>query len=226
MRLLVTSAWLGFQRPGHTTGAAYASVRAVYVALKRIMNISMLLALVIVACPAFAQGSPDCTAQLGEPQFSREQKYVVEQLLSIEPAPANSSLVARFWTDWPVIRSEDKEGQIRCWRAAVNVLADFQHGFWSNVINAYRNGDGSMSVELNTNITRLADLPTAAKVLFSVPDASVFKTHASEFLVGVAARKEVVWMGTKIPPHALDMHLDTGNWTRMEQFLVQGIEAR
>lgn len=190
------------------------------------MNISTLLSLVIVACPAFAQGSPDCAAQLGDPQFSSEQKYVVQSLLSIEPLPANSSLVTRFWTNWPAVRSEDKEGQIRCWREAVNVLANLQHGFWSNVINAYRNGDGSMSAELNANMARLADLPAAAKALLSVPEASVYKTRASEFLVEVAARKEVVWMGTKIPPHALDSHLDTGNWMRVQQFLAQGIAAQ
>jgi hypothetical protein len=190
------------------------------------MKIPMLLSLVIAACPALAQVSPDCNAQLGEPRFSNEQKYLVQRLLSIEPPPANSSLVTKFWTHWPVIRNEEKEGQIRCWQAAVHVLANLQHSFWSNVINAYRNGDGSMSVELNTNIARLADLPAAAKVLFSEPEASVYKTHVSEFLVGVAARKEVVWMGTKIPPHALDAHLDTGNWTRVAQFLAQGIAAQ
>jgi hypothetical protein len=190
------------------------------------MKISMLLSLAIVACPALAQGSLDCNAQLGEPQFSNEQKYVVQRLLSIEPPPANSPLLTKFWTDWPVIRKEDKEGQIRCWQAAVDVLANLQRSFWSNVINAYRNGDGSMSVELNTNIARLADLPAAAKVLLSVPEASAYKTQASEFLVGVAARKEVVWMGTKIPPHALDASLDTGNWTRVERFFVQGLAAQ
>ena len=190
------------------------------------MKISMLLSLVIAACPALAQVAPDCNSRLGEPPFSNEQKYVVQQLLSDEPPPANSSRLTKFWTDWPVIRSEDKEGQIRCWQAAVDVLANLQRSFWSNVIHAYRNGDGSMSVELNTNIARLADLPAAAKVLFSVPDASVYKTQASEFLVGVAARKEVVWMGTKIPPHALDASLDTGNWTRVERFFVQGLAAQ
>ncbi|WP_411881207.1 hypothetical protein [Polaromonas sp. YR568] len=190
------------------------------------MKISTLLSLVMVVCPAFAQGSPDCAAQLGEPQFSSEQKYLVQRLLSIEPPPANSPLVARFWTHWPVIQGADKEGQIRCWRSAVNVLANLQRSFWSDVTNAYRNGDGSMSVELTTNITRLADLPAAAKALLSVPEASAYKTHASEFLVGVAARKEVVWMGTKIPPHVLDSYLDTGNWTRVEQFFVQGIAAQ
>lgn len=190
------------------------------------MKISMLLSLVMVACPALAQVSPDCNARLGDLQFSNEQKYLVQRLLSTEPPPANSSLRTRFWTDWPVMRSEDKEGQIRCWQAAIHVLANLQHSFWSNVINAYRNGDGSMSVELNTNIARLADLPAAAKVLFSEPETSVYKTYVSEFLVEVAARKEVVWMGTKIPPHALDSHLDTGNWTRVEQFLVRGLAAQ
>ena len=190
------------------------------------MKISMLLSLAMVACPVFAQGALDCTAQLGEPQFSNEQKYLVQRLLSIEPPPENSSLVTRFWAHWPVIPGADKEGQIRCWRAAVNVLANLQRSFWSDVINAYRNGDGSMSVELNRNITHLADLPAAAKVLLSAPEASVYKAHATEFLVGVAARKEVVWMGTKIPPHALGSHLDTGNWVRVEQFFVQGIAAQ
>lgn len=193
---------------------------------ERIMKMSMLLSLVMVACPALAQISLDCNAQLGEPQFSNEQKHVVQQLLSDEPPSATSSRLTKFWTDWAVVRKEDKEGQIRCWQAAVDVLANLQRSFWANVIHAYRNGDGSMSAELNTNIARLADLPAAAKVLLSVPEASVYKTHASEFLVGVAARKEVVWMGTKIPPHALDSSLDTGNWTRLEQFFVQGLAAQ
>ena len=190
------------------------------------MKIPMLLSLAIVACPALAQDSPDCNARLGEPQFSKEQKYVVQRLLSDEPPLANSLLVTKFWTDWPARRSEDKEGQIRCWQAAVDVLANLQRSFWFNVINAYRSGDGSMRVELNTNIARLAELPAAAKVLLSAPEASVYKTYASEFLVGVAARKEVVWMGTKIPSHALDSSLDTGNWTRVEQFFVQGLAAQ
>jgi hypothetical protein len=190
------------------------------------MKISTLLVLVIAACPAFAQNSLDCAAQLDEPHFSIDQKYVVQSLLSIEPLSTNSSLITRFWTNWPATRSEDKEGQIRCWRTAVNVLADLQSSFWANVINAYRNGNGSMSVELNTNITRLADIPGAAMILLSAPEASIFKARASEFLAGVAARKEVVWMGTKIPLHALDSHLDTGNWTRVEEFLVKGIAAQ
>lgn len=190
----------------------------------RTLAVSILIA---AASPVFAQAPRHCEERLVAYKFSDEQKAVVQRLLSIEPPKTLPSAGSAFWEKWPTVRAEDKEIHIACWRAATHVLADLQRSFWENVNSAYQTGDGSLSADLGRSLIRASELPDGAKVLFAVPDIGSYKAQVSAFISGVAAQREVVWMGTKIPPNLLKSELvDTTNWTRVEDFIAQGIAER